>query len=529
MRRTIILAAALSIILLGLWGTAVIYFDEERLRAIVSDRLSEQIGRRVEIVGSLRFRLFPSARIEAGGVVIEAPAGVPGPATLRAERVALALRLGPLLRGELSPGRMELHGAVIQLASEGKNADGRSDPLGLIRSSAKLLTGRSVRLEDVTLARPSTGDEGVENVSIDFVELERFSLDRPVAFRFSGDLGEPSLLEAVETTGFLMVPASPDSAILLRDMRLAGQLAGQETSISLGGDLTIRSDEPLRVVLSGGRLRVGSDEFDLSLSYQTGDPPRVDLLLSGSNLDGALAARMLAQHMNLDTAGLLAAAAERIDLRSQLHFDRLRFGPIVLANARVDLGSQSAGLALSLSAAFPGGMVDANGVLGSGKPGSVAIDVSLAQFSRLLDALELPAVAGGSGEANLLLRWPTSPAGGFLLTGDVDLWQGYWSLFGDGDDPVRREFDRLSADVRLSPGFLELPAFVVQGGDLAGAGWAAVELDGGRLGGEFLAAGQAAGQFNLSGTASRPHLAPAVPRDEDATAEQQDESAGSGQ
>ncbi|MDZ7789592.1 MAG: AsmA family protein [Xanthomonadales bacterium] len=104
MRRTIILAAALSIILLGLWGTAVIYFDEDRLKAIVSDRLSEQIGRRVEIVGRLRFSLFPSARIEAGGVIVQGPPGVPGAATLRADRVELALRLAPLLRGELSPG-----------------------------------------------------------------------------------------------------------------------------------------------------------------------------------------------------------------------------------------------------------------------------------------------------------------------------------------------------------------------------------------------------------------------------------------
>jgi len=153
MRRTIILAAALSIILLGLWGTAVIYFDEDRLKAIVSDRLGEPIGRRVEIVGRIRFSLFPSARIEAGGVIVQGPSGVPGAATLRADRVELALRLAPLLRGELSPGRMELSGAVIQLAPGDKAGGDRSDPLEAIRSSAKLLAGRSVRLQDVTLAR----------------------------------------------------------------------------------------------------------------------------------------------------------------------------------------------------------------------------------------------------------------------------------------------------------------------------------------------------------------------------------------
>ncbi|MDZ7789591.1 MAG: hypothetical protein U5L08_03680 [Xanthomonadales bacterium] len=364
------------------------------------------------------------------------------------------------------------------------------------------------------------------------MELERFSLDRPVAFRFRGDLGEPSLLEAVEIEGFLMVPASPDSAVRLRDMRLVGQLPGQDTTLSLSGDLTTRSDDPLRLILSGGRLRIGSSEFDISFNYQAGEPPAVDLLLSGAELDGAMAARTLAQRLALNAAGLLAVVAKRIDLRSQLQFDRLRFGAIGLANARVDLRSKSGGLTVRLSAAFPGGMVDANGVLSASEPGSVAIDVSLAEFSQLLDALELPAVAGGSGEARLLLHWPAAAASGFLLTGEADLWQGFWRVVGDGDgeEPVRREFDRFSTDIRLTPGFLELPAFVVQGSDLAGAGWAAVELEGGRLGGEFLASGPSAGRFDLSGTVSRPRLAPAVPGDaEGEPAEQQEENPGIGQ
>lgn len=522
MRRTIILAAALSIILLGIWGTAVIFFDEDRLRAFVSDRLGEQLGRRVEIVGKLTFTLFPNAQIEAGGVIIHAPGDGPGPATLRADRVKMSLRLAPLLRGELSPGTMQLTGAIVRLAS--REDDGElSDPLAVIRSSAKMLTGRSVLLQDVILTRPSARGGVGNSVSIGFVELERFRLDEPVAFRFRGDLGEPVLLESVEIEGYLMVPSSPDSAVRLRDMRLVGRLPGQETEISLSGDVTTRSDDPLRLTLSGGRLGIGSRDFDLSLDYQAGEPPAVDLLLSGAELNAALALSTVSERLKLDTAGLLSYAAQVMDLRSQMQFDRLRFGAFVLANARVDLRSRGDGLALSLSAAFPGGMVDANGVLGSADPGSVAIDVSLAEFSQLLDALELPVMAGGSGEAKLVLRWPAESGSGFLLTGEADLWHGFWQIATDGGEAERREFDRFSTDMRWTPGFLELPAFAIQGTDLAGAGWAAVELDGGRLGGEFLAAGPPASRFDVSGTASRPELAPSVSAGDEVEPDEQDE------
>ena len=118
--------------------------------------------------------------------------------------------------------------------------------------------------------------------------------------------------------------------VRLGDMRLVGQLPGQDTTLSLSGDLTTRSDDPLRLILSGGRLQVGSREFDISFNYQAGAPPTVDLLVSGAELDGASAAGTLARRLNLDAAGLLAAAAQRIDLRSQLQFDRLRFGALCL-------------------------------------------------------------------------------------------------------------------------------------------------------------------------------------------------------
>jgi uncharacterized protein involved in outer membrane biogenesis len=108
MRRTIILAAALGIIVLGLWGTAVIYFDESRLKGIISDRLSEQVGRRVEIVGALEFSLFPRPRLEAREVVIGASGNEDGRAVFRAARVSMSLRLIALLRGDLAPGRIQL-------------------------------------------------------------------------------------------------------------------------------------------------------------------------------------------------------------------------------------------------------------------------------------------------------------------------------------------------------------------------------------------------------------------------------------
>lgn len=519
MRRTIILTAALAIIVLGLWGTAVIYFDESRLKGIVADRLSEQLGRRVEIVGALRFKLFPSLRFDAENVVVAGPDGAENRAMMRVQRVSMSLRVLPLLQGELAPGQMQLTGAVMDVSSKGSD-DERLDPLSTIRSSARLLSGRSLRLRDLTLLLP--GGTGAErrSIRIDFIELDRFSLDRTVAFRFRGDLGDPPLLGEVRVDGMLHVPASPDSPVRLRDMHLQGCLIALDKAVSLRGDLTATGVDAIRLALAGGRLTVGESSFNLSLDYHGGARPAADLLVSGRELDWLALEAFPIEGMKIGLAAALASVSKRVDIRSQLQFDRLSVGALRFADARIDLRSQAAGLGVSVATAFAGGFAEASGVLTGKAPETLAVDVSLAEFGQLLEWLGLPRVVDGSGEATLNLSWPVDGLSGFQLEGQFGLWDGFWQVSREKGEPIQAEFDQFAGEIRMSSGYLEIPAFELRGGDLSGIGWAAVDLPGGILGGEIRSSTEEEGYLALSGTLAQPRLAPATP----ASAEGDDDS-----
>lgn len=509
MRRTIILAAALAIIVLGLWGTAALYFDESRLKGMVADRLSEQVGRRVEIVGALRFSLFPRFEVEARDVIIAGPEGDKAPATMRAQRVRMNLRFLPLLKGELVPAQMQLSGAVINLANAG--SDGNSGPLAAIRSSARLLSGRSLRLQDVTLVLPGVVDGAPRSMTIEFIEFDRFSLDRSVAFRFSGNLGDPALLDEVSVEGMLHVPASADYPVRLRDMRFRGRLIALDEYVSLTGDLTAVPDSPFRISLAGGRLLVGEQPFDLSISYHGGDVPAVDLLLTAEVFDWLAVKSVAGRSLNVELETLLAALSERVDLRSQLQFDRLRIASAEFSNARVDLRSRPEGMGVNVATVFPGGLVEASGVVTGQPPDSLIVDVSLAELEQMLEWRELPIVMDGSGESTLTLSWPLEGRSGYQLEGRYELWDGYWRVGREDEELTVHEFDQFDGELRMTPGYLEIAHYEITGSELSGSGWAAVELPDGTLGGELMSDGVQASILALSGSLTRPQLTRLTP------------------
>jgi hypothetical protein len=519
MRRTLILAAALAIILLGLWGTAVIYFDESRLKGIVSERLSEQMGRRVEIAGALRFRLFPRPTIEAENLVMSGNGEAGSRAALRARRVSMSLQFLPLLQGELSPSGMELSGAVIRLDRKRSGAGGR-DPMAAFRSGARLLAGRSLRLADLTLVLPGHREERPATLAIDFVELDRFSLDRTAAFRFRGDLGEPPLLEDVSVDGLLHVPASPEAPVRLRDIELEGQVAANGHSLVMTGDLTASGSDPFRLALAGGRLQVDDRSFDLSFNYHGGARPAFDLLLSGTQLDWLALHEFTVASGRADPASLLAAVGQRVDLRSQVQLAQLHLGSAQFTDVRIDLRSQGGGLGANVAAVFPGGLVEASGLLTEDAGHSLALDVSLAESGRVLEWLGQPAVVQGSGEAALTAAWPTPGGGHYRLEGEFSLWDGSLRIEreaqgeseGEGEDQTGSAralpYDRFSGEIRISPGYVELPKFELAGGELFGTGWAAIELPDGTIGGEIVAGAEGGAWQSLSGTLASPRLAP---------------------
>lgn len=505
MRRTIILSAALAIMVLGLWGTVVIYFDEARLRGLVAERVSAETGRRVEIVGSLRVSLFPRPTLRATDVVIAGPEGMDGPDLLSVETIEMNVEVLPLVRGRLSPGRVAFKGATINVHSD---AAGRStlDGLSGALAGSQAFSGRSLRLEDVRLVVSDVATRRIDTVGIDLVEFDRFSLDRTVAFRFRGNLGDPPVFDELRIDGLLNVPSSPDAPVHLRDMTLSGSLAAIGVPARVEGDLAVSRTHPMRMALSLGRMQLGDQPFELSADYRGGASPTLDVTAGGERLDlGALDPRPAGQ---APAAGQwLAALLRGIDVRAQLRFDQLVTPLLALADARIDLQSQPDGLALRLAALFPGGVIEGGGLLAREAEVTLALDVGLSDVARLLNALSLPGVLAGSGEAQLAFEWSWRDGDGPRLEGAFELWDGSWLVRQDGQDARRLAFDRFSGDLQLSPGYFDLPGFELVGGEFRAAGWAGIELGTGRIAGR-LEAGALMPDYELAGTVAEMLLLP---------------------
>lgn len=498
MRRTIILLSALAIIFLGLWGTMVIYFDEARLRGLVAERITAETGRRVEIVGSLRVSLFPRPRLRARDVVIAGPDGMAGPDLMTVESVDMDVDVLSLVRGRLSPGGVALKGATINVHSDGagrSTLDGLSDAV----SASRLVSGRSLRLEDVRLVVSDVATRRIDAVGIDLVELDRFRLDRTVAFRFRGNVGEPPLFDELRVDGLLNVPSEPRAPVHLRDMTLAGSLAAIGVPARVSGDLTVSRARPLRLALSLGRVQLGEAAFDLSADYRGGESPTLDLTAGGQRLDlGAFEPSAGAVDPTA-TGHWLAALLRGIDVRAQLRLEQLATPLLVLEDVRVDLQSQSDGIDLRLAALFPGGLIEGGGLMGHDSEATLALDVGLSDAARLLDALSVTEVLAGSGEAQLALEWSWADTRDARMSGTFEMWDGSWRAREEEQDARRLAFDRFSGDLQWSAGYLDLPGFELFGPEFRAAGWAGIETGSGRIAGR-LDTGELTPDYELAGT-----------------------------
>jgi hypothetical protein len=525
MRRTIILAAALAIIVIGLWGTFILLLDEDRLKGMVSDRLSEGLGRKVEIVGSLSLSLFPAPRIEAERVLISGPEGVEGPDLLSADAMALSLRVAPLLRGRLVPGQVHLKGATVSLRADDR---GRSTAEDLARaaSDASLLADGEVSLEDVTVVIAGDPSRPAERLDIQRIELSRFVMDRNAAFRFRGSIVEPPLVEDLQIDARLHVPSSPEQPIELRDLRLVGVLPASGLELRLDGQLRYSRAGPLALELVDATLGLGGQTLDMAASYRAGERPRLALRLAGESLDWQGLAPALPAHSASAYWRVPLFAARRLDVRAQLRLERMNAGWLPLSDLRVDLRTESSGLGIGATAAFPGGLIEAGGVVSDAVPDSLPVDIVLADAAALFEAASLPPVIDASGEAELNLRWPAGPEDALSLEGPFRLFDGRWEVVGAEGDPRTLDFDELSGQLLLRSGHLDLPMLRITGDAMDAVGWAAVDLSSGAVGGQ-LDDGDSAGPLYLAGSlaetrlSARPALGGETP---DATGESEEAS-----
>ena len=118
MRKLLILLAAILVFVLGLWGTAVLYFDEARLKQIAIEQVRAQTGRELRIDGPLSLSFLPRISLVANDVSLSGPQDFDGPDLFQADQLRLAVELWPLIRGEVETGDIALRNARLTVHTD---------------------------------------------------------------------------------------------------------------------------------------------------------------------------------------------------------------------------------------------------------------------------------------------------------------------------------------------------------------------------------------------------------------------------
>ncbi len=505
MRRSLILLASVAIIVLGLWGSAVIFLDEKRLNSLVTAHLSAQSGRKVEIHGSLSLRLFPRPHIHAENVVMAPPEGFDAPSLVNADAVGMSLRLLPLIRGKVTPHEVRVSGATVNLYTD---EIGRSSVDGLVRSpdsgmrtGAELLATRTMQLEDIRVVINDVGLGQRRSIDIERVEFDRFAFDEPLEFRFRGNLGDPPMFSVMDVTGLLLVPSTRERAVRLSSMHLTGTLAGSELPLELLGHLSMSSVPHFRLELADGQLGVGEQQLALAGIYTGGEPGYLEMVAD---------AQRLALEREAVGAGLLdeqiLPLLRGIDSDIQVRVGELELAGTGMQSLRLRLSGRGGFLALDeLVGVMPGAVVSGQGgwqLDQAPVEGGVDMELAVDDAGKLLTALGEAPVLEGIGQVQW--RWlqsPTPTGAGRLAEGRFELIDGRWNK--GRDEWIG--FERMVGNFLVSPGVFDVPELdlVTDDGELLG--WLSVSLDSDEIGGRLIRTDDGR-EISLSGDIDQPEL-----------------------
>ncbi len=436
MRNSLIIFSALAIMLLGLYGSAVIVFDENRLKSLLASQVETDTGRRIEIRGDLKIHLFPGLRLEAGQVVVFGPEGYRGPPLLEAELLEMQVRLLPLIRGELDARELRLSQAAINLHSD---PDGLSSLAGLIEpgpGNGALPQGwlsGPVSVDEVLINLSDSLGARQDSFSVDHIELDGFAMGEPLAFRFVGNLGDPPLFDELEIDGLLL--PTGEGLFRLSNMRAVGTMEGGYFDFELLGNLSITPGPPLQIALDSGRLRIDEHEFEAQLSYGGFDRPYFNAELRAEFMDLHVARlpELLLEHVFGPDSSRVLRSLAGMDFDLLVEVDQVAKLGLVLGDLRIRSQSRERQVVLDeLRATLPGGYLTGLGAvdLRTEPPRTelgLRIDAdALGQLASAIPARWLP---GGSGALSLVVQAEPSNEGTQIEgSGAVELWHGSWPL-----------------------------------------------------------------------------------------------------
>ncbi len=329
MVRKLLIALAVLLALLVVAALAVMLLvDPDDYRDELAQRASDQLGREVRLDGPMSLRLFPWLAIEISDVAVGNPPDFgTAPALARIGTATAAVRLLPLLRGEIEVGRVSLADAEIHLVSD---RAGRSNLDGLLADEAATAPGQppdlsrlslgELHFSEVRLVQLDLASGQRQALWIESLNLDPFRAAQPVPFRLRGrvEQGEETVLNLRELTGRIELAIDLSRVALTQlvgEFRLAdgssGSLrAGVEADLSgthpllrlpvldlsLAIDrhrvgllaeqpLVLRLSEPARLDLPAARIHLNEQALAASGHLLLGEPITAELALRGQRLD----------------------------------------------------------------------------------------------------------------------------------------------------------------------------------------------------------------------------------------------------
>ncbi len=371
MRKLLIFLSAVLVVLIGLWGTLVLYFDEARLKQIAIEQVRAQTGRELQINGPLKLDFFPGVSLLARDVKLSGPEAYTGPDLFSAEEFRMSVALLPLLSGRVETGDIGLSQAELNIHTDSRGRstlDGLTDgaePADPAAAGPEVSTG-VIALRNIRLNLSDAATDSRQVFLVERLDIDRFRFDAPVPFEFRGSVGEPAVVSDIELVAQLLVP-SGGGPIRVNGLELAALASG--LTIGLSGSAELEPGPPLLARFRDGRVRLGEAGFDTSFTYLEAVRPKIEASLSGAMLDvDALLAALPEAEPGVGAAEPDAESPlvllRDIDLDARLELETMRVSGLDLRQIRARMQAVGGTVTIDpLSGALAGGRLDAVGVI----------------------------------------------------------------------------------------------------------------------------------------------------------------------
>lgn len=337
MRKLLILLGGLLAVLIGLAVAVVLLVDPDDYREEIAARASSTLGREVRLDGPISLRLFPWVALDIEDVAVGNPPDFDGaPAFARVGQAAVAVRLWPLLRGDLEIGTVSLSQAHLAIVTD---ASGRSNLDGLLAAEeapavdraapdlSRLSLGR-LQLREVTVEMLDMASGARTLARLATLELEPFQAGQLVPFSLRGSVSDGEVTQIDDLTVEGLVRVAPDLARLaLEDWRADLRLPAAAARIRAEGDLEARLDGAAPVVVVR-RLSTRVDAADQDIRFDLQEPLRLEW---NQALKGELAAARLSLNgQALDLTGAFVLG-DPVDAELTVNGERLDLRPLLTA------------------------------------------------------------------------------------------------------------------------------------------------------------------------------------------------------